>query len=155
MLSKRVLNRTLVYQINREEAPPGKSRRPPIRGLLQHVLTVLVFWSWVLPRPRLPTLSRSLRLPPWASILLYGRLGSCLDLLPAAPPIGHPQTCVYPDVCLGIAHVSGKAPSLGTREKRRYTMYLPLSPYKGADTLCICPFPLTRERGFTRYMHNP
>ena len=23
--------------------------------------------------------------------------------------IGHPLTCVYPDVCLGIAHVSGKA----------------------------------------------
>ena len=22
--------------------------------------------------------------------------------------VGHPQTCVYPDVCLGIAHVSGK-----------------------------------------------
>ena len=22
--------------------------------------------------------------------------------------LGHPQTCVYPDVCLGIAHVSGK-----------------------------------------------
>ena len=27
--------------------------------------------------------------------------------------IGHPQTCVYPDVCLGIAHVSGKAPLSG------------------------------------------
>ena len=26
---------------------------------------------------------------------------------------GHPQTCVYPDVCLGIAHVSGKAPLPG------------------------------------------
>ena len=39
---------------------------------------------------------------------------------------GHPQTCVYPDVCLGIAHVSGKAPSLGTRGL--------------ADTQCICPF---------------
>ena len=24
-----------------------------------------------------------------------------------------PQTCVYPDVCLGIAHVSGKAPLPG------------------------------------------
>ena len=41
-------------------------------------------------------------------------------------PIGHPQTCVYPDVCLGIAHVSGKAPLPGQGE--------------GADTQCICPF---------------
>ena len=59
-----------------EERPPG----------LQHVLTVLVFWSWVLLLPRLPPWSRSLRLFPWASILLYGLLDSCLDLLPAAPP---------------------------------------------------------------------
>ena len=30
---------------------------------------------------------------------------------------GHPQTCVYPDVCLGIAHVSGKVllPGQGVR----------------------------------------
>ena len=28
-------------------------------------------------------------------------------------PVGHPQTCVYPDVCLGIAHVSGKLPLSG------------------------------------------
>ena len=28
---------------------------------------------------------------------------------------GHPQTCVYPDVCLGIDRVSGKAPCSGTR----------------------------------------
>ena len=27
--------------------------------------------------------------------------------------VGHPQTCVYPDVCLGIANVSGKAPFPG------------------------------------------
>ena len=40
--------------------------------------------------------------------------------------VGHPQTCVYPDVCLGIAHVSGKAPSPGTGGL--------------ADTQCICPF---------------
>ena len=45
---------------------------PP--GLLQHVLTVLVFWSWVLLLPRLPPWSRSLRLFHWASILLYGPL---------------------------------------------------------------------------------
>ena len=57
--------------------------RPP--GLIQHVLTVLVFWSWVLLLPWLPPLSRSLRLFPWASILLHGPLDSCLDLLPTAP----------------------------------------------------------------------
>ena len=57
--------------------------RPP--GLLQHVLTVLVFWSWVLIWPRLPPSSRSLRWFPWASILLHGPLDICLDLLPAAP----------------------------------------------------------------------
>ena len=43
---------------------------PP--GLLQHVLTVLVFWSWVLLLPRLPPWSRSLRLFPWASIYFTG-----------------------------------------------------------------------------------
>ena len=56
---------------------------PP--GLLQHVLTVLIFWSWVLLLPRLPPWSRSLRLFACASILLYGPLDICLDLLPSAP----------------------------------------------------------------------
>ena len=63
--------------------------------------------------------------------------------------VGHPQTCVDPDVCLGIAHVSGKA----SRDKGfgRYTMYLPLSPQgicraKRADTLCIYQTPCP-ERG--------
>ena len=57
--------------------------RPP--GLIQHVLTVLVFSSCVLLLPRLPPSSRILRLFPWASSLLHGPLGICLDLLPAAP----------------------------------------------------------------------
>ena len=57
--------------------------RPP--GLIQHVLTVLVFWSWVLLRPRLLPSPRSLKLFPWPSILLHGPLDICLDLLPAAP----------------------------------------------------------------------
>ena len=57
--------------------------RPP--GWIQHVLTVLVFWSWAPLRPRLPPLSRSLRLFPWTSILLHGPLGNFLDLLSAAP----------------------------------------------------------------------
>ena len=55
-------------------------------GLIQHVLTVLVFLSWVLFLPRPPPSSRSLRLCPRASILLHGPLDSCLDLLSAAPP---------------------------------------------------------------------
>ena len=54
-------------------------------GLIQHVLTVLVFWSWVLLRPRLPPSPRSLKLFPWSSILLHGPLDICLDLLPATP----------------------------------------------------------------------
>ena len=58
--------------------------RPP--GLIQHVLTVLVFLSWVLLLPWPPPSSRSLRLCPWASPLLHGPLDICLDLLPAAPP---------------------------------------------------------------------
>ena len=85
------------------------------------------------------------------------------DDLHSTNKIGHPRTCVYPDVCFGIAHVSDKVSlSLGTRGKgQRYTMYLPFSPYrflgaKRADTLCISAlFPLFRERDFTGYMGNP
>ena len=73
--------------------------------------------------------------------------------------VGHPQTCVYPDVCLGIAHVSGKALS---RDKGSggYTMYLPLSPQgicraKRGRYIVYLPDPLSRERDFTRYMGNP
>ena len=65
--------------MNFREIPPG---------LLQYVLTVLVFWSWVLVLPRLPPSSRSLRLFAWASILLYGRLGIawiCCPQLPRHP----------------------------------------------------------------------
>ena len=56
--------------------------RPP--ALVQLVLTVLVSglaccWVSVLSFPR------TLRLGLWTSILLYGLLGSCLDLLPTAP----------------------------------------------------------------------
>ena len=60
------------------------SARPP--GSSQHVLPVLVFWSWVLLLPRLPPSSQSLRSCPWTSIFLYGPLEQCLDLLPAALP---------------------------------------------------------------------
>ena len=61
--------------------------RPP--GLIQYVLTVLVFWSWMLLLARLPPSSQSLALFPWASTLLHGPLDICLDMLPAAflPPV--------------------------------------------------------------------
>ena len=54
-------------------------------GLLQHVLTVLVFWSWVLLLPQLPHWSRSLRLFPWTSILLYGPLDIAWICSPQLP----------------------------------------------------------------------
>ena len=49
-----------------------KIQKTEEKGLFPHVLAVLVFWSWVLLLPRLPPSSQSLRLLPWASILLYG-----------------------------------------------------------------------------------
>ena len=71
--------------------------RPP--GLLQHVLTVLVSWSWFLLLPRLPPWSRSLSLCPWASILLYGPLEIawvCCPQLPHHPcKNGTHSTCFY------------------------------------------------------------
>ena len=71
-------------------ARPTYSRRACVRemppGLLQHVLAVLVFWSWALLLPQLPPSSRSLKLFPCANILLHAPLDICLDLLPAAPP---------------------------------------------------------------------
>ena len=54
-------------------------------GLLQHVLTVLVFWSWALLVPRLPPSSRSLRLFLCSSILPRAALEICLDMQPATP----------------------------------------------------------------------
>ena len=65
--------------------PKNQIRERPPWVDSQHVLTVLVFWSWVLLLPRLPPSSRSLRLFPWASILLQGSLDICLDLLHATP----------------------------------------------------------------------
>ena len=78
-------------------------RKPLIRemppGLLQHVLTVLVFWSWVLLLPRLPPWSRSLGLFAWASILLYAPWDIawiCCPQLPHHPcKNGTHSTCFY------------------------------------------------------------
>ena len=53
------------------EKKEKEGRSPFIRerlpGLIQHVLAVLAFWSWVLLLPRLPPSSRSLRLFPGLS----------------------------------------------------------------------------------------
>ena len=70
---------------------------PP--GLLHHVLTVLVLWSWVLLLPQFPPWSRSLRLFPWASILLYGPLDIAWICCPQLPhhlgKNGTHSTCFY------------------------------------------------------------
>ena len=77
--------------------PNNQSEKPP--GLLQHVLTVLVFWSWSLLLPRLPPRSQGLRLFPWASSLLYGPLEIawiCCPQLPHHPrKNGTHSTCFY------------------------------------------------------------
>ena len=74
---------------------------------------------------------------------------SCFCCL-LAKEVRHPQTCVYPDVCLGIAHVSGKAPLPG-QGSRRYTMYLPFRPkesvgWKG-QIHCVSTRPLVPGEG--------
>ena len=42
--------------------------------------------------------------------------------------IGHPQTCVYPNVCLGIAHVCGKAPLSGQGVWQIHNVSAPFAP---------------------------
>ena len=42
--------------------------------------------------------------------------------------LGHPQTCVYPDVCLGIAHVSGKARLPGQAVWQIHNVSAPFAP---------------------------
>ena len=51
-------------------------------------------------------------------------MAQVLSFLIKVKLLGTPQTCVYPDVCLGIAHVSGPV-----------------------DALCICPFRPTDSLG--------
>ena len=90
------------------ESPIFRERSP---GLIQHVLTVLVFWSWVLLLPRLAPLSWSLRLFFSANILLHGPLDICLDLLPAAPY--NWETDFYtPPVLGGAALFGNSAPAV-------------------------------------------
>ena len=76
-----------------------------------------------------------------------------------ADRIGHPQTCVYPDVCLGVAHVSGKAPLSGQGVRQIHNVSalfaLQVSWGERGRYIVYLPYPLSRERGFTRYMGNP
>ena len=68
MLSRRVLNRTLVYQINREEAPPGNNQK----GLLEGKPTVQL--NRTLGFPENP-LCRLLSLKVWVcALFLEGAL---------------------------------------------------------------------------------
>ena len=64
--------------------------RPP--GLIEFVLTVLVFWSWVLLVPRFPPSSRSLRLFSWASILLHGPVGRLFGCRARSSPTAGAKT---------------------------------------------------------------
>ena len=73
--------------------------------------------------------------------------------------IAPPQTCVYLDVCLGIAHVSGKAPPSGQgvwqihNVSPLFALQIPWG--EGGRYIVYLPDPLSRERRFTRYMGNP
>ena len=68
-----------------------------------------------------------------------------------------PQTCVYPDVCLGIAHVSGKVPPSGQEVWQIHNVSAPFAlqiPW-GERGIVYLPDPLSRGRDFTRHMGNP
>ena len=71
----------------------------------------------------------------------------------------HPQTCVYPDMCLAIAHVSGKVPPPGQGVWQIHNVSAPFAPRNLLDEkgryIVYLPDPLSRERDFTRYMGNP
>ena len=75
------------------------------------------------------------------------------------PLVGHPQTCVYPDVCLGIAHVSGKVPLSGQWVWQIHNVSAPFAPRnlqaERDRYIVYLPDPLSRERDFTRYLGNP
>ena len=65
--------------------------------------------------------------------------------------IGHPQTCVYPDVCLGIAHVSGKVPLQG---QGAWQIHNVSAPFRPTDCLgqkgqihCVSARPLVSGEG--------
>ena len=79
-----------------------------------------------------------------------------ISVIVSGQMVGHPQTCVYPRVCIGIDYVSRKAPLLGQghRGSSRYTKYLPCSPFKFFGKKVYLPKPdtLSWEGGFTRYI---
>ena len=65
--------------------------------------------------------------------------------------IGHPQTCVYPDVCLGLAHVSDKDPLSGQRVWQIHNVSAPFAlriPWGGKGQIhCVSARPLVPREG--------
>ena len=120
-----------LHQETQSKSQASRFREIP-PGLLQHVLTVLVFWSWFLLLPWLPPWSRSLRLSPWASILLYRPLEiawMCCPQLPHHPcKNGTHSTCFY--------STGGHAPIAS------------LDLEKHADFSCRWHFPVISDRGY-------
>ena len=62
-------------------------------------------------------------------------------------------SCVYPDVCLGIAHVSGKVPLSGQGVWQIHNVSAPFAlqiPWgEKSRYIVYLPDPLSRERDFT------
>ena len=64
--------------------------------------------------------------------------------------LGHPQTCVYPDVCLGIAHVSGKGPlpGQGVWQLHNVSALFALQiPWRKGQIHCVSARPLVPGEG--------
>ena len=59
---------------------------------------------------------------------------------------GHPQTCAYPDVCLGIAHVSGKVPLSGQRVWQIHNVSTPFRRRNG-QIHCVSARPFVPREG--------
>ena len=84
------------------------------------------------------------------SVILHFRIPQRLSK-PKLPKLGTPRPVFTPMCVYGLPIYLVISPS---RDKGsgRYTMYLPSSPYrflgaKGADTQCVCPFPLVPGEG--------
>ena len=75
-----------------------------------------------------------------------------------AEPVGHPQACAYPDVCLCTDTVSGKAPLLA-QCIWWMPLLLPLCLKESVGRLgrhfVYLPGPLSQERRFTGHIANP
>ena len=91
--------------------------RPP--GLINHVLTVLVFRSWVLVTPHLPSLQhKRLQVCPWPSIFAFTALRAnswiCCPQLPYHPSKNGMHS-TYAFAAQGVTH-KGSIPNLGSIE---------------------------------------